>query len=92
MLNKSGQLELVVGELQNGATLTAACKGQDRPHVNTVRLWCKSNPDTAARVLTARQLGGWHLVDHLIQDQNPPAGKLATLRYLVTRLTPNTET
>ena len=88
MVTKGEMLENVISALQAGNTIMQACDGPNTPHRSTLRLWMLSNNDIANKILTARRLGGWALFDKLVEDADPPPGKIAAMKYLIHKLIP----
>jgi hypothetical protein len=87
-MDKGQMIDAIISELQEGATMAQTCQGPLRPHINSLKLWMRSSQEIADRVLTARQLGCWNLLDTVMAEENPDPRKLGTIKYIITRLTP----
>jgi hypothetical protein len=85
-MDKTAMLETICGDLQAGASMAQSCEGANRPHINSLKLWCRNDPAIADRVLTARKLGAFAILDNLLNDPAPQPGKVSAVKYIISRL------
>jgi hypothetical protein len=84
-LTKQGMLADICADLQAGASLKKAT-GSGRCHYQTLRLWIKNDPAIASQILNARMLGGWHLIDRLIEDDQTSPMKMMAVKYCISQI------
>ena len=80
-----GMLADICADLQAGASLKKAT-GSGRCHYQTLRLWIKNDPAIASQILNARMLGGWHLIDRLIEDDQTSPMKMMAVKYCISQI------
>jgi len=66
------QAKEIIKQLELGKPLSAICKSRKMPDVSTVYKWCRTDKDYQEKVMAARQMGVWTLLDKIAEDMEVP--------------------
>ena len=62
----------IVKNLELGKPLSTICKSKNMPDVSTVYKWCRTDDEVQKKVMDARQMGVWTLLDKIAEDMDVP--------------------
>ena len=66
------QIREIIKQLELGKPLSAICKSKNMPDVSTVYKWCRTDDEIQKKVMDARQMGVWTLLDKIAEDMDVP--------------------
>ena len=85
--------------LELGEPLSSICKDKDFPDVSTVYKKCREDEKLKEKIMSARQMGVWTLLDKIAEDEQIPKTpqethflreKWSHIRWLATKLASST--
>ena len=91
--------EKICERLELGEPLSTICKDKDMPDVSTVYKKCREDEKLKEKIMSARQMGVWTLLDKIAEDQQIPKTpqethflreKWSHIRWLATKLASST--
>ena len=91
--------EKICERLELGEPLSSICKDKDMPDVSTVYKKCREDEKLKERIMAARQMGVWTLLDKIAEDMQIPKTpqethflreKWSHIRWLATKLASTT--
>ena len=91
--------EKICERLELGEPLSTICKDKDFPDVSTVYKKCREDEKLKEKIMSARQMGVWTLLDKIAEDQQIPKTpqethflreKWSHIRWLATKLASST--
>ena len=93
------QAEKICERLELGEPLSTICKDKKMPGVSTVYKKCREDEKLKEKIMAARQMGVWTLLDKIAEDQQIPKTpqethflreKWSHIRWLATKLASST--
>jgi len=66
------QIREIITQLELGKPLSTICKSKNMPDVSTVYKWCRTDDEVQKKVMDARQMGVWTLLDKIAEDMDVP--------------------
>ena len=93
------QAEKICERLELGEPLSSICKDKTMPDVSTVYKKCREDDKLKEKIMAARQMGVWTLLDKIAEDQQIPKSpqethflreKWSHIRWLATKLASST--
>ena len=93
------QIETICKRLELGEPLSTICKDKKMPDVSTVYKHCRNDDKLREKIMAARQMGVWTLLDKIAEDMQIPKTpqethflreKWSHIRWLVTKLASTT--
>jgi len=93
------QIETICKRLELGEPLSTICKDKKMPDVSTVYKHCRNDDKLREKIMAARQMGVWTLLDKIAEDMQIPKTpqethflreKWSHIRWLATKLASTT--
>ena len=93
------KIEKICERLELGEPLSTICKDKDFPDVSTIYKKCRGDDKLKEKIMAARQMGVWTLLDKIAEDMQIPKTpqethflreKWSHIRWLATKLASTT--
>ena len=93
------KIETICKRLELGEPLSTICKDKEMPDVSTIYKHCRNDEKLKEKVMAARQMGVWTLLDKIAEDMQIPKTpqethflreKWSHIRWLATKLASTT--